>query len=325
MIAGRKLLVADDSVAYRKVIDLTFTDEGMEVTTATDGQEAWESLGQSVPDVILADVVMPGIDSYELCRLIKQNEQFSQIPVMLLVGLYEPFDEAEARRVGADDFVTKPFQSIRELVSRVGSLLSGKAGDDEATAHENSTLGLAPSEVAPDEPTMPETNVTVFVEAPSMPETLSTDPHVVAGSTCAADIDLQTADTRKLQRIDNPPPAAVVEETAYAHDDTIEMAPVIKPKEREDSSTHVRSNGRTSTTGAPEMSDQPSRQIKPPSPAPVFDDVILDLGDFDGTRQRAIAEDVILDLDYEEPTPSSVVTASEPTRESAAASTEVNK
>jgi CheY-like chemotaxis protein len=319
LIAGRKLLVADDSLAYRKVIDLTFTDEGMEVTTVPDGQEAWESLEQSVPDVILADVIMPGIGGYELCRLIKQNERFSQIPVMLLVGLYEPFDEAEARRVGADDFVTKPFQSIRQLVSRVGSLLGGKAGDEEAIAHEHSTLGLGHPEVAPDEHAMPETNVTVFVEAPSMPATYSTDPHEAAGSTCAADIDLQTADTRKLERIDCAPPAPVVEEIAYAHVDTIEMEPAIKLEKREDSSADVRSDGQTSATGAPKMNEQPSQQIESTPHGAIFDDAILDLGDFGSTRQRAIAEDVILDLDFEEPTAASVVTASEPVPELAAA------
>ena len=149
MIAGRKLLVADSSPTYRKVLDLTFTDEGMEVTTVGDGRQAWESLEQSPPDLVLADVLMPGISGYELCELIKENERFSRIPVMLLVGSFEPFDEAEARRVGADDVVTKPFQSIRQLVSRVGSLLGGKAPDEEGTAHEYSTLGLEDSDAAP--------------------------------------------------------------------------------------------------------------------------------------------------------------------------------
>lgn len=306
MIAGRKLLVADDSVAYRKVIDLTFTDEGMDVTTVTDGQEAWESLEQSVPDIVLADVIMPGsISGYELCRLIKQNERFRRIPVMLLVGLYEPFDEAEARRVGADDFVTKPFQSIRQLVSRVGSLLTGKAGDEEASAHEHSTLGITHPEVAPDEHPMPETNVTVLVEAPSMPETTSTYPEEAAGSTCAADIELQTADTMSLEPIDHVRPARVVEQMAYAHDDTIEMEPAIQPEMRKDSSTDVRSNGQKSATVVPEMSEQSSQQIAP-TPAAIFEDSILDLGDFGSTRHRAIAEDVILDLDYEESAAASV-------------------
>ena len=124
MITGRKLLLADDSIAIQKVIDLTFTDEGMEVTTVGDGQDALEKLNQFTPDVVLADIFMPGVDGYELCKFIKEDERFRGVPVMLLVGSFEPFDEAEAKRAGADDVVTKPFQSIRDLVSRVGSLVS---------------------------------------------------------------------------------------------------------------------------------------------------------------------------------------------------------
>ena len=102
---------------------------------------------QSPPDVILASVSMPGIGGYELCERIKQSERFGHIPVMLLAGLHEPFDQAEARRVGADDVVTKPFQSIRQLVSRVGSLLGGKTADTEASGNlGHSTLGLNSTE-----------------------------------------------------------------------------------------------------------------------------------------------------------------------------------
>jgi len=93
LIAGRKLLLADDSLAVQKVIDLTFSDEGMQVTTVGDGDAALQKLEQFAPDVILADVYMPGIDGYSLCERIKRNERFSRIPVILLVGSFEPFDE----------------------------------------------------------------------------------------------------------------------------------------------------------------------------------------------------------------------------------------
>ena len=292
MIAGRKLLVADDSPTYRKVLDLTFTDEGMEVTTVGDGQEAWESVAQSVPDVVLADVFMPGIGGYELCRLIKESERFGRIPVILLVGSFEPFNEAEARRAGADDIVTKPFQSIRQLVSRVGSLLGGKNPDEESTAHEYSTLGLEPSDAAasaPGDRSMPGQDLPVFVEAPLMTESGPSHSDEPAGNACATDIDLQTADTMKLERIDNQPPASAIKAIAYAQDDTVEMEPAIKT-----------ANELTSATGAPKMSEQPTPQAAP-TRAAMSDDALLDLGDFDGVSQRALAEDVILDLDYEEP------------------------
>src|SRR5438046_7223724 len=122
MIAGRKLLLADDSAAIQKCIELTFADEGMQVFSVGNGRLALETLEQVAPDVVLADVFMPELNGYDLCRSIKQNERFARTPVMLLVSSFEPFDEDEARRAGADDIVAKPFQSIRQLVNRVGKV-----------------------------------------------------------------------------------------------------------------------------------------------------------------------------------------------------------
>jgi CheY-like chemotaxis protein len=137
----RKLLLADDSPTIQKVISLTFGDEGMEVVTAADGREALRRLeDEPPPDVLLADAVMPGPDGYELCERVKRDRRLQHIPVVLLVGTFEPFNEAEARRVGADTVLTKPFQSIRDLVSKVGSLLGGEskpeAGEGEGVAEE---------------------------------------------------------------------------------------------------------------------------------------------------------------------------------------------
>jgi CheY-like chemotaxis protein len=126
-------LLADDSATIRKVVELTFSDEGLEVITVGDGQQALEKLEEIVPDIVLADVFMPELGGYEVCEHIKRSERFRHIPVMLLVGSFEPFDEAEARRVGADDYLTKPFQSIRALVGKVRDLMSGSSGSEEAT------------------------------------------------------------------------------------------------------------------------------------------------------------------------------------------------
>ena len=89
-----------------------------------NGREAIEKLLEVEPDIILADVFMPSPNGYEVCEYVKTNEKLKHIPVVLLVGSFEPFDEAEARRVGADDILTKPFQSIRRLIDRVGALVS---------------------------------------------------------------------------------------------------------------------------------------------------------------------------------------------------------
>jgi len=211
LFAGRTLLVADESPYYQTVLSLTFADEGMKVVMAGDGREALAKLEQSVPDLIIAGLSMPGISGSELCRIVKQDERFRHIPVMLLVGSHESFDQPEARRVGADEVVTKPFKSIRHLVGRVGSLLGGKGADGGAA--DFSTLGLDRSEPegvpavdnqtpVSDNDTMAEPNVHVLVEAPMMSEhdSINIDEEP-AGSTCVADVDLQTADTQKLERI----------------------------------------------------------------------------------------------------------------------------
>lgn len=130
-MATRKLLLADDSVTIQKVVNLTFADEGMDVTAVGDGDRAIEKIEQMMPDIVLADVHMPGLSGYEVCEHIKQHPRFGHIPVILLVGSFEPFDEEEAKRVGANDYLTKPFQSIRQLVSRVNALLPEQSLEEE--------------------------------------------------------------------------------------------------------------------------------------------------------------------------------------------------
>lgn len=136
MLAGRKLLLADDSPTIQKVVELTFADEGVEVISVGSGTEALEKLAETKPDVVLADAYMPLPNGYEICKFIKQNAELKHIPVMLLVGSFEPFDEAEARKVGADDILTKPFQSIRRLIDRVGGLVSSKQDPDQVPTAE---------------------------------------------------------------------------------------------------------------------------------------------------------------------------------------------
>ena len=147
LLAGRKLLLADDSATIQKVIDLTFADEGVQVVSVGSGREAIDRLLEIRPDVVLADVFMPSPNGYEVCEYVKTNEQLKHIPVMLLVGSFEPFDEAEARRVGADDILTKPFQSIRRLIDRVGALVSSPPPPEK----ESPTLELPQMQTAAEE------------------------------------------------------------------------------------------------------------------------------------------------------------------------------
>ncbi|HKA21107.1 MAG TPA: response regulator [Blastocatellia bacterium] len=120
-----RILLADDSITIQKVVNLTFADEGIEVVAVSSGDIAERRLAEVSPDLVLADIFMPGKNGYELCEAIKENSQFQHVPVVLLVGAFEPFDQAEANRVKADAHLTKPFES-RTLVETVRRLISDR-------------------------------------------------------------------------------------------------------------------------------------------------------------------------------------------------------
>jgi CheY-like chemotaxis protein len=123
---GSKILLADDSITIQKVVNLTFLDEGIEVVAVSNGDVAERKLDEVKPDLVLADIFMPGKNGYELCEAIKQHPIYRNVPVVLLVGAFEPFDQAEARRVRADAHLTKPFES-RTLVETVRRLINASS------------------------------------------------------------------------------------------------------------------------------------------------------------------------------------------------------
>src|SRR4029078_2890955 len=123
---GSRILLADDSITIHKVVNLTFADEGIEVVTLSNGDGAERRLNEVKPDLVLADIFMPGKNGYELCEAIKQNSQFGNVPVFFLVGAFEPFDQNEAKRVQADAHLTKPFES-RTLVETVRRLIGASS------------------------------------------------------------------------------------------------------------------------------------------------------------------------------------------------------
>ncbi|MEP7149656.1 MAG: response regulator [Acidobacteriota bacterium] len=147
-MSKRTLLLADDSVTIQKVVNLTFADEGIDVITVGDGDSAMEKIAEMSPDVVLADVHMPGLSGYQICEILRENPATRHTPVILLVGSFEPFDESEAARVGANAYLTKPFQSIRQLVSQVTDLM-------DASPSTSPEPVIAQTEPAEDE--MPET------------------------------------------------------------------------------------------------------------------------------------------------------------------------
>lgn len=117
-----KLLLADDSLTIQKVVELVLVHENFEIKAVNDGEQAMEALGSFAPDIVLADIEMPKLNGYQLCEKIKNTMATAHIPVILLAGAFEPFDEEYAKTVGADDFIIKPFES-QELISKVKALL----------------------------------------------------------------------------------------------------------------------------------------------------------------------------------------------------------
>ncbi len=121
---SKSILLADDSVTIQKVVELTFLDEDFHVSAVSNGAEAIARLGETTPDVVIADVHMPGADGYEVCR--RSKELHPDVPVLLLAGTFEAFDPEEATRCGSDGYLKKPFDS-QELLRRVRELASATA------------------------------------------------------------------------------------------------------------------------------------------------------------------------------------------------------
>ncbi len=121
-----KILIADDSATIQKIVTLAFGCEDAVVECASDGEAALDAMRRSKPDVVLADISMPGLGGYEVCARIKEDPDLTCIPVILLTGTFEPFDEMEAARVKCDGHLIKPFDTS-ELVDTVLSLAKSRA------------------------------------------------------------------------------------------------------------------------------------------------------------------------------------------------------
>lgn len=119
---SKTILLADDSVTIRKVVELTFMDEDYQLVSLGGGEEAVDQLVGVDPDLVIADVHMPGVTGYDVCRAAKETRP--ERPVLLLVGTFEPFDPAELEASGADRHLKKPFDS-QELLETVRGLLAG--------------------------------------------------------------------------------------------------------------------------------------------------------------------------------------------------------
>src|SRR6266478_1845729 len=126
MVGGRwvaKILVADDNSNIQKMVGLALKDQGIDVVAVGNGEAAVRKISDIRPDLVLADVFMPVRNGYEVCQYVKMDASLAHIPVILLVGAFDPLDEQEAQRVGADGVLKKPFVPPDPLISMVKSAL----------------------------------------------------------------------------------------------------------------------------------------------------------------------------------------------------------
>ena len=108
-LEGLKVMVVDDSNTIRKTAETLLSKAGCQVITATDGFDSLAKIADHRPDVIFVDIMMPRLDGYQTCALIKNNRELRDTPVIMLSSKDGLFDKAKGRIVGADDYLTKPF------------------------------------------------------------------------------------------------------------------------------------------------------------------------------------------------------------------------
>jgi twitching motility two-component system response regulator PilG len=113
-----KVLVIDDSKTIRRTAETLLKKVGCDVTTATDGFDALAKIADTHPDIIFVDIMMPRLDGYQTCALIKNNSTFKTTPVIMLSSKDGLFDKAKGRIVGSDEYLTKPF-SKEELLGSI--------------------------------------------------------------------------------------------------------------------------------------------------------------------------------------------------------------
>ncbi|UPU37551.1 response regulator [Geomonas paludis] len=119
---GNRLLLADDSITIQKVVAIIFANEEFELTVVDNGTAALDKARETKPDVMLVDALMPGKTGYEVCAEIRRDPVLGAVPIILLIGAFEPLDEEKARECGADATISKPFES-QQLIDRVKEML----------------------------------------------------------------------------------------------------------------------------------------------------------------------------------------------------------
>jgi twitching motility two-component system response regulator PilG len=124
-----KILVVDDSNTIRRSAEIFLKHGGHDVMLAEDGFDALSKVNDYQPNLIFCDILMPRLDGYQTCAIIKRNERFSGVPIVMLSSKDGVFDKARGRMVGAQDYLTKPFtkEQLLQAVQQFGTVVQGAA------------------------------------------------------------------------------------------------------------------------------------------------------------------------------------------------------
>ncbi|NTV93788.1 MAG: response regulator [Thiobacillus sp.] len=128
-LKGTRVMVIDDSNTIRRSAEIFLQQAGCEVILAEDGFDALAKIADLHPDVVFCDIMMPRLDGYQTCALIKKNSRYRETPVIMLSSKDGLFDRARGRLVGSDEYLTKPF-SKDALLAAVGRHHGGAAADN---------------------------------------------------------------------------------------------------------------------------------------------------------------------------------------------------
>lgn len=125
--SGLKVLVIDDSNTIRRSAEIFLKQGGHEVLLAEDGFDALAKVNDFQPNLIFCDILMPRLDGYQTCAIIKRNARFSNVPIVMLSSKDGVFDKARGRMVGSQDYLTKPFtkDQLLQTVTQLGSIKQG--------------------------------------------------------------------------------------------------------------------------------------------------------------------------------------------------------
>jgi CheY-like chemotaxis protein len=142
------ILIVDDNPTNLKVLSRTLMEEGFDLAIATNGTEALEQIAEEPPELILLDVIMPGMDGFETCRCLKANPLTQDIPVIFMTALADTIDKVEGLSLGAVDYISKPFEAI-DVLARVRVHLRLRAAQKRLIAQEKlASLGTLVAGIA---------------------------------------------------------------------------------------------------------------------------------------------------------------------------------